>query len=223
MTPSALKSLDEARLYAILDLGYVTIDRAETVAEALIEGGADLLQLRGKDESISTVATLAKKLHALTNAAGVPLIINDHPEIVRDIPVEGLHLGQDDLSIARAREIIGRECWIGKSTHGLIQAWAAAREGADYIGFGPIFATPTKPDYAPVGTSGIRRAHELNLRPIFCIGGIKLSNLQEVLSAGAKRVVIVSGLLHGPDVAATTRAAKKLLTTVPLPASQSVS
>jgi thiamine-phosphate pyrophosphorylase len=217
-----VKSLAEARLYAILDLGYVAFDRAESVASALLEGGVDILQLRGKNETISALARLAEKLHALTSAAGVPLIINDHAEIARDLPLEGLHLGQDDLSITEARAIVRRECWIGKSTHGLIQAWAAAREGADYIGFGPLFATPTKPNYPAIGTSGIRRAHELCLRPIFCIGGIKLSNLPEVLGAGAKRVVIVSGLLQSSDVAAATRAAKSLLTTVPLPPTQSL-
>ena len=82
--------------------------------------------------------------------------MNDHPEIARDLPLEGLHLGQDDLPIAAAREIVRREnCWIGKSTHSLAQAIAAGREGADYIGFGPLFATPTKPDYAPIGIDEI--------------------------------------------------------------------
>ena len=125
----AVKSLDEARLYAILDLGYVAASEAERIAGALLEGGADVLQLRGKKESIEDLAALAGKLHRLTHAAGVPLIINDHPEIARDLPVEGLHLGQDDLPIARAREIVRRECCIGKSTHSLTQATAAHRGG----------------------------------------------------------------------------------------------
>ena len=217
-----MKSLAAARLYTILDLGYVALDRAESVAGALLEGGADVLQLRGKKESVPVLAALAEKLHRLTSAAGVPLIINDHPEIARDLPLEGLHLGQDDLPISAARAIVRRDCWIGKSTHNLIQAWAAGDEGADYIGFGPLFATPTKPDYPAIGTFGIRRADELFLRPIFCIGGIKLSNLPDVLGAGAKRVVMVSDLLQSPDVAAATRAAKSLLSAVPLPPTKSV-
>ena len=125
--------------------------------------------------------------------------------------MEGLHLGQDDVAIAPAREIVRRDCWIGKSTHSVAQATAAVAEGADYIGFGPLFATPTKPDYQPIGTEDIRRVHELVRVPIFCIGGIKLENLPAVLAAGAKRVVIVSGLLQSADVAAATRAAKELL------------
>ena len=204
-------SLVRCRLYAILDLGYVELGDAPAVAEALLRGGADQIQLRGKNQTITELARLAEKLHCLTSAAGVPLVINDYPEIARDVPVEGLHLGQDDLPIAAAREIVRRDCWIGKSTHSLDQATAAAAEGADYIGFGPLFATPTKPHYQPIGTDEIGRVHELVQLPIFCIGGIKPSNLPGVLAAGAKRVVIVSGLLQGADIAAATRAARNLL------------
>ncbi len=208
---SAADALQRARLYAILDLAYVTPGRAESVAEDLIRGGADLIQLRGKKESLEKLARLAERLRRLTSSAGVPLIINDHAETAREIPVEGLHLGQDDLGIAVAREIVGRACLIGKSTHSLAQAVAAEAEGADYIGFGPLFATPTKPDYTPIGTDEIREVHERVSLPIFCIGGIKLENLPAVLAAGAKRVVIVSGLLQSEDVAGATRSAKALL------------
>lgn len=205
-------SLGEARLYAILDLGYVAPEDALHAAEQLIRGGADLIQLRAKKQGAEEKRQLARELHRLTSAADVPLIINDHAEIARDLPVEGLHLGQDDLAIAAAREIVRREsCWIGKSTHSLAQAVAAQEEGADYIGFGPLFATPTKPNYAPIGIDELRRVHELVQIPIFCIGGIKLENLPAVLAAGAKRAVIVSGLLQKADIAAATRAAKSLL------------
>ena len=211
MTAPEVKSLAEARLYAILDLGYVEPRDAESVVDELLRGGADLIQLRGKNRTMAELAGLTKSLHALTSAAGIPLIINDHAEIARDLPVEGLHLGQDDLSIAAARAIVRRDFWIGKSTHSPAQATAAVDEGADYIGFGPLFATPTKPDYQPIGTGEIGRVHEWVSLPIFCIGGIKHSNLPAVLAAGAKRVVIVSGLLQSAEIAAATRAAKQLL------------
>ena len=204
-------ALARCRLYAILDLGYVAPADAAAVTAELIRGGADLIQLRGKQQTVAELTRLAEELHALTSHAGIPLIINDHPEIARDVALEGLHLGQDDVSIATAREVVRRECWIGKSTHSVAQAVAAEAEGADYIGFGPLFATPTKPDYEPIGTEDIRRVHELVRIPIFCIGGIKLSNLPHVLAAGAKRVVIVSGLLQSSDIAAATRAARNLL------------
>jgi thiamine-phosphate pyrophosphorylase len=208
---SAANALTRARLYAILDLGYVAPGRAEVVAGELIRGGADLIQLRGKKESIAELTRLAEKLLCLTSAAGVPLIINDHPEIARDVALEGLHLGQDDLPIGAAREIVRRDCWIGKSTHNLAQATAALIEGADYIGFGPLFPTPTKPEYQPIGLSEIQRVHDLVPRPIFCIGGIKLENLPALMAAGATRVVIVSGLLQSDDVAGATRTALRLL------------
>jgi thiamine-phosphate pyrophosphorylase len=211
---SEVERLARARLYAILDLGYVAPDRAEEAARALLEGGSDLLQLRGKEQPVTELSALAKKLHRLTSAAGVPLIINDHAEIARNVPVEGLHLGQDDIPIAAARQIVRRECLIGKSTHSLAQASAAADEGADYIGFGPLFATPTKPDYAPIGTYDVRRVHELVRLPIFCIGGIKRGNLSAVLNSGATRIVIVSDLLQSADIAAATREAKALLSTL---------
>jgi thiamine-phosphate pyrophosphorylase len=209
--------LGRARLYAILDLAYVAPNEVASVAESVLQGGADVLQLRGKKQSPNELREIGAELHRLTKSAGVPLIINDHAEVARDLAAEGLHLGQDDLDIAAAREFVRRDdCLIGKSTHSLAQALAAAEEGADYIGFGPLFATPTKPDYAPIGLAEIHRAHELVRLPIFCIGGIKLENLGEVLAAGAKRVVIVSGLLQSADIAGTTWAAKHLLIQVAL-------
>jgi len=204
-------TLARCRLYAIVDLSYVAPTAAEETVTQLIRGGADIIQLRGKQQTVAELIDLAEKLHRLTSHAGIPLIINDHPEIAREVAVEGLHLGQDDDAIAAAREIIRRDCWIGKSTHSLDQAVAAEAEGADYVGFGPLFATPTKPDYQPIGTAEIRRVHELVKLPIFCIGGIKHSNLPAVLGAGAKRVVIVSGLLQSSDIAVATRDAKNLL------------
>src|SRR6266436_1784792 len=101
----------------------------------------------------------AARLHELTAGSSTPLIANDHAEIASQIPVEGVHVGQDDDSIEVARRKAGHEIVVGKSTHSVEQARAAQREGADYIGFGPIFATPTKPDYAPIGLEDIRRVH----------------------------------------------------------------
>ena len=127
------------------------------------------------------------------------LIVNDHAEIARRVPVEGVHVGQDDDPIEIVRQKAARDILVGKSTHSLEQARAAQREGADYIGFGPIFATPTKPDYAPIGLENIRRVHEEVNLPIFCIGGINIDNLQSVIDAGAKRVVMVSALTQGAE------------------------
>jgi thiamine-phosphate pyrophosphorylase len=206
-----VKNLTDCRLYGILDLSYVTEPDAERVAVAMIEGGVDLIQLRDKKSGMTAISYLAEKLHVITSAAGVPLIVNDYAKIAALVPVEGVHVGQDDDSVATTREKAGRKIIVGKSTHSLDQARAALREGADYIGYGPIFATPTKPDYKPIGTADIKRVHAEVTLPIFCIGGIKIDNLGEVIAAGAKRVAIVSGLLKAPDIAKYGRACMALL------------
>ena len=141
-------NLKDARLYGIIDLSYVARSDVARVAEQMVEGGVDLIQLRGKARSIDELADLAAELHQLTTKSSTPLIVNDHAEIASQIPVEGVHVGQDDDSIEVARRKAGRQIVVGKSTHSFEQAVTAQREGADYIGFGPIFATPTKPDYA---------------------------------------------------------------------------
>ena len=203
--------LSRSRLYGILDLAYVEPGKALEVAESLLEGGVDLLQLRAKGRAADEIEKLAVDLHAITQARGVPLIINDHPIIARNVGAEGVHLGQDDAPIAEARTILGPDCAVGKSTHSLDQAIRAFYEGADYIGFGPLFATATKPEYDPIGLDEIATVHEAVRIPTFCIGGIKLDNLPKVIEAGAQRVVIVSGLLQAPDIAEYGRSVKALL------------
>ena len=206
-----MSALADARLYGIVDLGYLSADTAQVAAEKLLEGGVDILQLRAKSVDKSVIAGLTGKVHALTKPLGVPLILNDYPELLRDVPAEGAHVGQDDMSVAEARAAAGRPVIIGKSTHSLAQARAAAEEGADYIGFGPLFATPTKPGRPSIGLQDIGAAHaDVNI-PIFCIGGIKNENLPEVLAAGAQRIVIVSGWLKADDIAAAVASARRTL------------
>jgi thiamine-phosphate pyrophosphorylase len=206
-----MTSLHECRLYGIIDLGYVERRDAARIVEQMIEGGVDLIQLRGKEKSISELMELSAELHELTVQSFTPLIVNDYAEIARQVPVEGVHVGQDDDPIEIVRQKAAREILVGKSTHSLEQAGAAQREGADYIGFGPIFATPTKPDYPAIGLQNIRRVHaEVNL-PIFCIGGINIDNLQNVIDAGAKRVVMVSALLEAHNIVDYARCATDML------------
>jgi thiamine-phosphate pyrophosphorylase len=210
--------LDDAQLYGILDLGYVDPARIEKVAEKLCAGGVDVLQLRAKGFDELDIESMAQRIEPITRAASVPLILNDFPELVPTVGAQGAHVGQDDRLIEDARWRAGRALAnevppviIGKSTHNIAQAEAAAAEGADYIGFGPLFATPTKPGRPPIGLDDIRDVHRRVSIPIFCIGGIKPANLDAVLDAGARRVVIVSGLLQAPDIVSTCRAVKERL------------
>jgi thiamine-phosphate pyrophosphorylase len=206
-----LRKLSECQLYGILDLSYIDNSDAVSVADAMIEGGVDLIQLRGKERPIEELVDLAAALHELTARSSTPLIVNDHAEIAVKVPVQGVHVGQDDDAVADVRRRVDRKILVGKSTHSLEQALAAQREEVDYIGFGPIFATPTKPDYQPIGLKETEGVHRNVVLPIFCIGGIKIDNLERVITAGARRVAIVSGLLKAVDIAEYARNCKDLL------------
>lgn len=197
-----MESLTNARLYGILDLGYVTAAEAPAMASRMLAGGVQVLQLRAKKATEGEIIELAKVVAPLCRTHGVPFILNDHPEMVEVTGADGAHVGQDDMTVARARELAGKKAIIGLSTHSVAQATAAQEQGPDYIGFGPLFATPTKPDYTPIGLEFIREVHQSIRVPIFCIGGVKLENLPTVRAAGAHRVVVVSGILQAPDVRA---------------------
>lgn len=206
-----------SRLYCLLDLGYTRPEDAEAVTTALLSGGADLLQLRAKGRPLPLIASVARRVIPLCRAAGVPFILNDYPELAAELDADGVHIGQDDGPLASARAIVGPGKWIGRSTHSLPQAEAALREGFDYIGFGPLFPTPTKAGRPGIGLADIAEMERLvgSCLPAFCIGGIKRSNLPEVLAAGARRVVIVSDLLGARDIGLATSEAARLLRDAP--------
>ena len=210
-----LQRLARARLYAIVDTGYVEPERVPHVTEQLVLGGVDLIQLRAKKLPLAAIAELGKKMRSIIpddgREARVLFILNDHPELVSEIGADGIHVGQDDLSVGAARAQAGAEVIAGKSTHSLNQALAAEKEGADYIGVGPIYATPTKPDYVPVGPALIGLVRAAVHVPQFCIGGINEATLPEVIAAGARRVVIVSALLKSEDIPAYCRRVREQL------------
>ncbi|MEY2599964.1 MAG: thiamine phosphate synthase [Verrucomicrobiota bacterium] len=207
-----MKPISDALLYGILDMGYVREGELERVCDRMLEGGVDVLQLRAKGVSEEEVEQLAGRVVALTEAAGVPLILNDHPALVPSVGAQGAHVGQEDFAVEDARWRAGRALagevtlpLIGKSTHSVEQAVAAAAEGADYLGFGPLFPTPTKAGRPAIGLEQIAEVYRRVDRPVFCIGGIKRENLERVLAAGARRVVIVSGILQAADIAGYCR------------------
>ena len=202
-----------ARLYGIADLGYLEESALEESVAALLEGGVDLLQLRAKKHGANRIKSFAERILPLCRAAGVPLIINDFAGLVTEVGADGAHLGQDDGELALARRGMGPDALLGRSTHSLGQARVALQEGADYLGFGPLFPTPTKEGRPGIGLEEIAQVEaEIGPHlPVFCIGGIKLENLARVLEAGARRVVIVSGLLVADDIAARCREVRALL------------
>jgi len=206
-------TLFNARLYGIVDLGYVAPASLIRVTAEMIEGGVDVIQLRAKGHSTDEVTKWGETLLPICREAGVPFIINDHSAVAASLGVDGVHVGQDDAPMDEVRAIVGSDMLVGRSTHSLAQAAAAAADPrTDCIGFGPLFATPTKPTYEPIGTAEISEVHRLYPDlPIFCIGGIKIENLADLVKAGAKRAVIVSGILQAPDIAAYVRSARAIL------------
>ena len=183
-----VKLIGNCFLYGIVDLGYVPEEKVGMVTRQLVAGGIDVLQLRAKGYLKSQITSLARAMLPITKLASIPLIVNDYPDLLREVEADGCHVGQQDFSIAQARDLAGRNCIVGRSTHSLEQAELAQQEGADYIGFGPLFPTATKPSAAAVGLDQVGLLHQRINLPIFCIGGVKLGNLSEIMRAGAKRV-----------------------------------
>ena len=202
-----------AQLYGIVDLGYTQPADLARVTCEMIAGGIDIVQLRAKGYSSPDIERWARELLPICRGQGVPFIVNDLPKIAASVGADGVHVGQDDSSMDEVRSIVGDDMLVGRSTHSVEQAAAAAADPrTDCIGFGPLFATPTKPTYKPIGIKEIRQVHESHPDlPIFCIGGIKRENLNQVTNAGAKRAVIVSGILQASDIAAYVRDSKALL------------
>ena len=181
------------------------------MAAAAIRGGADVLQLRDKAAPPSQLIEEGKRLLPLARAAGIPFIINDHADVATFIGADGIHVGQEDLPVQKARRLLGPGRLIGKSTHSLEQALAAEAEGADYLGFGPIFPTPTKPDYDSVGTEVIGPAAKQVRLPLVCIGGIDGTTIGQVVEAGATCVAVVRAVCRAPDPEAAARTLKQSL------------
>lgn len=192
----------DTRLYGIVDMGYVRPEDVKQVTSALLQGGVRILQLRAKGVELDAVEALARRMQPLCRAAGAIFVLNDYPEMAARIGADAVHVGQDGGPLEDVRAIVGPDMLIGRSTHSPEQAQAAVAEGADYIGFGPLFPTGTKPGRPAIGLQDIAAVQaQLGDFPMFCIGGINGSTLPAVLAAGARRVVIVSWLLQQADVA----------------------
>lgn len=196
--------LRAARLYLVCDRLPGERDMAE-VLPAAIAGGVDVVQLREKslqDEQLAEAARLAAGICA---EHGALFIVNDRPSVAAEVGADGVHLGQDDMPIDRARTIVGPDMLIGLSTHApseIDTAIAATADGApyvDYIGVGPVHATPTKPGRPAVGTELVSYASAHAHVPFFAIGGIDEQNVFDVLEAGAKRVCVLRAIADAPD------------------------
>jgi thiamine-phosphate pyrophosphorylase len=211
-----MKSPADCRLYAFVDTAYLRGRPPEAVAQALCDGGADIIQLRAKQSRPMEVQRMAERVLSVTREHSVPLVVNDYLEVAQSVGAEFCHLGQDDFfdaDYSLVSQLPGGPArpGIGLSTHAPDQAQRAIAAGPAYIAIGPVYATPTKPAARPVGLDYVRWAAEHVRVPWFAIGGINLQTIDAVLEAGARRVCVVSAILHQQDVAAACREFKRRL------------
>jgi thiamine-phosphate pyrophosphorylase len=199
----------EARLYLVCDR------QPEAFLHRVLRGGADVVQLRMKEASDERVLDAARVFAPICAAHGALFILNDRPELVAAAGADGVHLGQDDTPVAAAREIVGTDRLIGLSTHTPEQIERA--DGADYIGVGPVHATPTKPGRPAVGVELVRYAAAHATVPFFAIGGIEPANAGAVGAAGAGRVAVVRALTQAADPELTARVLRDAITAARAP------
>jgi thiamine-phosphate pyrophosphorylase len=188
------------KIYAITDVRLAKLSHAEQV-EKLIEGGAEIIQMREKYASPKEFYESAKEALNIARRHNVKIIINDRVDIALALEADGVHLGQDDLPPEYARKILGEKAIIGFSTHSIEQAISAISLPINYLAIGPVFTTKTKenPDQI-VGIEGVRRVREaIGNFPLVAIGGITFKNFRDVLSAGADSVAIISDLFSDKD------------------------
>ena len=191
--------LEMPRLYVILDAGLVQ-GPVQSIARQLVSAGVRLLQYRAKGVSAREVLETAKQLAQMARAEGTSLFVNDRPDLAYLAGADGVHVGQDDLSVEQTRAIVGQDRWVGVSTHNREQFEAAAATSADYIAIGPIFQTTSKANPDPVvGTGLLRELRPLTKKPIVAIGGIRLERAAELIEAGANSVAVISDILRAED------------------------
>jgi thiamine-phosphate pyrophosphorylase len=230
----------DCKLYTFVDTAYLNGRAPEDVARELCDGGSDIIQLRAKRSSLSEIRVMAEKILCITSRAGVPLIINDYPGLVSELStlnpqlstLLGCHLGQEDFfdaghiiaaelkaknskqkNIAVPLSTINHRLStiLGLSSHAPAQAARALAAAPDYIAIGPVYATGTKPSARPVTLEYVRWASQNVKIPWFAIGGINLGTLDDVLTAGARRICVVSAILNADDIAAECKKYKQRL------------
>jgi thiamine-phosphate pyrophosphorylase len=193
------------RLYVILDAELVR-GPAPEIARQLIAAGVRLLQYRAKNLQARDMLATARQIVELARREKANFFVNDRPDLAYLSGADGVHVGQDDLSVEQSRIIIGQDRWVGVSTHDREQFEQATATSADYVAIGPIFATTSKANPDPVvGTELLRQLRPLTKKPIVAIGGIRLERAAEVIEAGADSVAVISDIFAAADPAERAR------------------
>jgi len=188
-------------LYLITDQKLIPRERFAETVEAAVRGGASILQLREKDTPHDEVIVLGKKLLGITRRYGIPLIINDSPELAAEIGADGVHLGEGDAGISHARSVLGEGAIIGVSCYGKMERGLEALAwGADYVAFGTPYNTPTKPGRTPTPFEVLREAAaRIKGIPVFAIGGITAENAEDVLDTGVSGIAVITSVFGAAD------------------------
>jgi thiamine-phosphate pyrophosphorylase len=196
-------------LYLVADADYAAGRNLAGLVEAAVEGGVTIVQLRGKNLLHGPFVELGRAIAGRLAARNVPLLVNDRPDVALACCASGVHLGQDDILVSVARRLLGPNATIGVSVNTPDEAARAERDGADYVGAGPAYATSTKQtDLAVLGPEGIGRIARATRLPVVAIGGISAGNAAALAAAGASGIAVVSAILGAPDA---RRAAEDLL------------
>lgn len=191
------RQLLKSNLYLVLDTQICK--NLIKVAESSLDNGVDIIQLRSYNLSDKKLLRIALTLKKLAFKKKKLFIMNNRADIAKLVNADGIHLGKDDLPVRFARKILGKNAIIGRSCYGLSDARIAAREGADYLGIGPVFKTALKPDYRPIGLKIAALANrEINL-PTFAIGGINENNLEKVIRFGIRRIAVCRAICCSPE------------------------
>jgi thiamine-phosphate pyrophosphorylase len=198
--------LRSAHLYLVCD------DQSDEFLAGALGAGVDIVQLRMKDASADAIVSAGRRFASAAAAHGALFILNDRPDLVAATGADGVHVGQDDTTVADARATVGPDRIVGLSTHSPAQVDAAADAQVDYIGVGPVHATPTKPGRPAVGLDLVRYAAAHPSVPFFAIGGIAPANVAAVRDAGATRIAVVRALTDAPDVADAARSLRAGIT-----------
>ena len=187
-------------LYLILDERWASRCSLPDVIYEAGRAGGKLVQYRNKTGSMKQAYSVARELQTIAKEWGMLFIVNDRCDLALAVKADGVHLGQTDLPLALARNLVGHNMLIGVSTHNAEQVQVATKAGADYLGFGPIFSTDTKVNHDPVvGIQGMQSIRELTPLPVFAIGGISPHSVSELCQAGANGVAVASGILDAVD------------------------
>lgn len=200
------------RLHVITDVVVQTRFTHEELAEAACAGGADVVQFRDKSQAVESFAAVARRVADVCRRHGVAFVVNDHARVAREVEADGVHVGRRDSSIQDARALLGDGAIVGASAGSLEEALEAEARGADYVGFGHVFATASKAKETPaVGLDALARVAARVRVPVIAIGGITPANAAQVMETGAWGIAVIGAVCTADDPCAATRMLKRIV------------